>query len=412
MIVRSDQLNCYIEGIKIPIFEFRSNYGRNKLGYASIIVPTGGTIVPKMWANAFVQVTYVGEVNGTRKEKLLFQGLCVNLNVAEEHGKIQINAISCWDSLNLNTTLDYVSPKKYGLKNIQDGIAIWIGTEATAYPEIQTGYKLSERFFYVDQEEDIKNMAYNDPESYKLQFIADRAPFAERYAYNLFEDLSYGNFLLSRSFIDRFNLLAKSSRSEDEETKYVSENVIGVITLDFEETDLFKQWSTGKHEIEPVTTPTDSAINYNLKDSGSLVVHGLAGIISKYGEASKNNPNIITVIAKCGPNGKEAKIQLHKLVADNFVKMFEDLYNAGLSHLITEQAYGFCYRPKNTASGPSSQLSVHSWGIAFDINQHSNPLKGKPTEAQKKLADFFAKYGWIWGNKFNDPMHFQLVEGY
>jgi hypothetical protein len=286
MIVRSDQINCYIEGVKIPIFEFTSNYVRDKLGHASIIVPVGGVIVPKMWANAFIQITCILEENGSRKEKLLFQGLCVNLNVAEEHGKIQIQAVSLWDSLNLNTTLDYVSPNRYGLKNMQEGIVIYVGTEATVTPEIQTGYKLSERFFYVDQEEDIKTMDYDDPEALKLQFLADRAPFAERYAFSLFEDLSYENFLLSRSYIDRFNLLSKSKRSSAEEVKFVSENVIGVVSADFERINLAKKYMYSGKSGSGNTAGTQDSPSINGSDIKS------SGLNALYVIAHSWNPSI------------------------------------------------------------------------------------------------------------------------
>lgn len=279
MLIREDQLNCYIEGIKVPILELNSHYGRNQLGSATIIIPASGVIIPKMWANAFIQVTCIIEQEGTRKEKLLFQGLCVSLNVAEEVKKIQINAISAWDALNLNKTLDYVSPNEYGLKKIQDGIVLYLGTESAIFPEIQTGYKLSERYYYVDAEEDMADMGFNDPETFKLQYIANKAPFAERYARTLFENFSYENFLLSKSYMERFNLLSKSHRvNAENEIEYAFKNVIGNITSNFEMGNLTNQYLrngshvSGDNDLNKQDDSASSTI-----DISEIICHTTAG---------------------------------------------------------------------------------------------------------------------------------------
>lgn len=229
MIVRSDQLCCYIEGVKIPILEFESRYSRNRLSDASITIPISGMIIPKMWANAFVQITYIANIDGTRQEKLLFQGICTNLIINEDRNNIKVDANSVWDSLNLNTTLDYTSPRRYGLQRLEDGVVIYVGTEETISPELKTGYRLSERYYYLDDALKIDEIELDSGEARKLRFIATRTPFAERYAFSLFEDIGYDNFLLSKSYMDRFNLLAKSKRtSEKEEVDFMLNNIIGI----------------------------------------------------------------------------------------------------------------------------------------------------------------------------------------
>lgn len=54
-------------------------------------------------------------------------------------------------------------------------------------------------------------------------------------------------------------------------------------------------------------------------------------------------------------------------------------------------------------------MSLHSWGIAIDINAGWNPL-GQKGEMTEELAGCFQDAGLKWGREFKrkDPMHFQL----
>lgn len=69
------------------------------------------------------------------------------------------------------------------------------------------------------------------------------------------------------------------------------------------------------------------------------------------------------------------------------------------------------YRSKKGGSG----LSLHSWGIALDINPGQNPYQsGKYDAAQTdipiKIIEIFNKHGFQWGGDWpgqRDPMHFE-----
>lgn len=72
-----------------------------------------------------------------------------------------------------------------------------------------------------------------------------------------------------------------------------------------------------------------------------------------------------------------------------------------------------CFAPRGKRSNPS-MLSMHSWGIAVDINAATNPMKAPMV---KDIPDtwvaIFEELGWTWGGKFRipDPMHFQWASG-
>lgn len=76
-----------------------------------------------------------------------------------------------------------------------------------------------------------------------------------------------------------------------------------------------------------------------------------------------------------------------------------------------------CFAPR--AKRTSDRLSVHSWGLAIDINPATNPLApyaGAPCVCDIPMAwvAIFEELGWTWGGKFTrpDPMHFQFCSGY
>ena len=283
MNIKTDQLQCYLEGIKVPIKSIKTNSTRNKLVSAEIVIPISNLFVDKMWANAFVQVTYIQEVNGTRREKLLFQGLCKSVTIMETESRTEIVAESIWSSLNSNTTLDYTSPKKYGLKNLKEGLFINVGTEGVVMPEFESepGYQLSTRYYFLDvgdnnEEEVIKNIGFNDPEAFKLEFIAQRMPYADRYAKVLFEDLAYDNFLLSKVNIERFNLLSKSNERKkinDENLDWLEQVGYGHISgRMFGMTNLFHLYQGTHNDTDQSKGSFNNTINGNpAKEPTNLV---------------------------------------------------------------------------------------------------------------------------------------------
>lgn len=72
----------------------------------------------------------------------------------------------------------------------------------------------------------------------------------------------------------------------------------------------------------------------------------------------------------------------------------------------------FCPRLKRV----NGDLSVHSWGLAVDINADANPLADKLiTDMPPEFVMCFKNAGFTWGGQFTgkrDPMHFQYCSKY
>jgi len=66
-----------------------------------------------------------------------------------------------------------------------------------------------------------------------------------------------------------------------------------------------------------------------------------------------------------------------------------------------------CFNIRQKRSGAS--MSLHSWGVAIDLNASWNRMGEKPTMS-KTVVDCFTSSGFDWGGDWSRPdgMHFQL----
>jgi D-alanyl-D-alanine carboxypeptidase len=100
------------------------------------------------------------------------------------------------------------------------------------------------------------------------------------------------------------------------------------------------------------------------------------------------------------------KIYMNKDMMDAFNNALVDVYNKDLGKEITEWGGCFMIRMMRGTKVPS----IHSWGVAFDINVSTNPMMKKPT-LSAGLVKCFTDNGFDWGGNFSprvDGMHFQL----
>jgi hypothetical protein len=96
----------------------------------------------------------------------------------------------------------------------------------------------------------------------------------------------------------------------------------------------------------------------------------------------------------------------HKLLVSVFQKVFEEIVLSGLTDEI--KTFEGCFNIRKIR-GSSTNMSLHSWAIAIDLNYKGNELGNAKPEMDPRVIAVFEKYGFYWGGKFKrrDGMHFE-----
>ena len=86
-----------------------------------------------------------------------------------------------------------------------------------------------------------------------------------------------------------------------------------------------------------------------------------------------------------------------------------EVVRRGLASKIHPGQYGGCYVPRYIARDPAKGLSLHSWGIAIDLNVPENE-RGTVGQMDRTVVSIFEKWGFAWGGdwSYTDPMHFEM----
>jgi hypothetical protein len=147
--------------------------------------------------------------------------------------------------------------------------------------------------------------------------------------------------------------------------------------------------------------------------------------ISKYGKPNQSGSYLVSITLPYpmrlawDKNTKVTKMRCHKLVADKFLAVFNELLDAyGYEELVELgiDLFGGCFAFRAMRGG--SEWSRHSWGIAIDLDPERNKLKETDRTARfarpeyQKMIDIFYKHGFIslGVEKNYDWMHFEITE--
>jgi len=136
--------------------------------------------------------------------------------------------------------------------------------------------------------------------------------------------------------------------------------------------------------------------------------NGYNEIVSQFGQPGDRS-NIVSVPMKAGPGGRTVPVQVHKKIAGRLKNAFEEINAAGLSDEI--KTFDGSYNARKKRGG--STWSVHSWGLAVDLNAGQYPMgtsAASTSPRYKQIAQIFARNGFY--QLGNDPMHFQFATGY
>ena len=147
-------------------------------------------------------------------------------------------------------------------------------------------------------------------------------------------------------------------------------------------------------------------------------------IVKKYGKPNETGEGYLTTILLPYPmklawdvDTKVVKMRCHKLAAEPFLNVFNDLLaEYGLNEIerLGIDLFGGCFNYRKMRGGTS--WSKHAWGIAIDIDPARNKLKETAKTARfarpeyKEMIDIFYRHGFIslGIEKGYDWMHFEL----
>ena len=146
-------------------------------------------------------------------------------------------------------------------------------------------------------------------------------------------------------------------------------------------------------------------------------------IIKKYGKPNQSGTYLVNIKLPYpmrlawAKDTKVTTMRCHKLVADKFIAVFNELLSTyGLKRIqeLGIDLFGGCFNFRAMRGG--SDYSRHSWGIAIDLDPERNTLKETDKTARfarpeyDKLHEIFEKYGFENMGKVKgyDWMHWQV----
>lgn len=103
-------------------------------------------------------------------------------------------------------------------------------------------------------------------------------------------------------------------------------------------------------------------------------------------------------------------VTCHRVMLPQLRAALREIVSRGLADEVNPGEYGGCYVPRFIARDPNRGLSLHTWGIAVDLNVPGN-LRGTVGAIDRDVVNIFKRWGFAWGGDWNytDPMHFELA---
>jgi D-alanyl-D-alanine carboxypeptidase-like protein len=103
------------------------------------------------------------------------------------------------------------------------------------------------------------------------------------------------------------------------------------------------------------------------------------------------------------------RVTCHRAILPQLRAALAEVVRSGLADRIDPAGYGGCFHPRYVANDPAQGLSLHSWGIAVDLNVPDNQ-RGTAGEMDREVVAIFKSWGFAWGGDwgYTDPMHFEL----
>lgn len=100
-------------------------------------------------------------------------------------------------------------------------------------------------------------------------------------------------------------------------------------------------------------------------------------------------------------------VTCHRLMIPQLRGALQDVVKAGLASTI--HSYDGCYVPRFIERNPTHAISLHTWGIAIDLDASTNG-RGTRGTMDPRVVQIFKQWGFRWGGdwSYTDPMHFEI----
>ena len=101
------------------------------------------------------------------------------------------------------------------------------------------------------------------------------------------------------------------------------------------------------------------------------------------------------------------RVTCHRLMLPQLRGALQEVQDAGLAGTLT--TYDGCYVPRFIERNPERSISLHTWGIAIDMDAATN-YRGIEGTMDRRVVEIFKRWGFAWGGdwRYTDPMHFEL----
>jgi hypothetical protein len=102
------------------------------------------------------------------------------------------------------------------------------------------------------------------------------------------------------------------------------------------------------------------------------------------------------------------RVTCHRLMLPQLRGALQEVQDAGLAG--TLKTYSGCYVPRFVERNPKRSISLHTWGIAIDMDAATNS-RGIRGTMDSRVVEIFKRWGFAWGGdwQYTDPMHFELT---
>jgi len=102
------------------------------------------------------------------------------------------------------------------------------------------------------------------------------------------------------------------------------------------------------------------------------------------------------------------RVTCHKLMLPQLRGALQAVVDAGLGDQLN--TFDGCYVPRFIESNPENSISLHTWGIAIDMDAATN-YRGIRGTMHPEIVNIFKRWGFRWGGDwaYTDPMHFELA---